>query len=78
MNAGTRLSVYLRDKGRCGLCNRKVDTRNFHLAHDRAASLGGGNNMSNLYVACPWCNVTAGTLSKKQATIKIRRLMNGA
>lgn len=77
MNAGIRLAVYLRDDGQCSLCLGKCDAKNFHLAHDKASSLGGGDNMSNLYIAHPWCNVTAGTLSKKQAQKKIRRLMNG-
>ena len=78
MNSGIRLTVYLRDKGICALCGEKVSPRDFHLGHDRAASLGGGNNEGNLYVAHPWCNVTAGTLSKAQAIRKIRRLLNGS
>lgn len=77
MNAGIRLAVYLRDGGICGLCDRKVDSFNFHLAHDTPKSLGGGDNEGNLYIAHSWCNVTAGTLPKKDARRKIRRLLNG-
>lgn len=78
MNAGIRLSVYLRDKGKCSICGEAVGVRDFHLGHDRARSLGGADNQGNLYVAHPWCNVTAGTLPLAQARKKIRRLLNGS
>lgn len=78
MNAGIRLAVYLRDNGVCGLCGGKVSERDFHLSHDTPRSLGGGDNIGNLYIAHGWCNVTAGTLSKRMAIRKIRRLLNGS
>ena len=55
-----RSVVFKRDKGRCGICRRKVDPANWHLDHIVPISRGGEHSYANVQVAHPFCNVSKG------------------
>lgn len=71
-----RNHVWARDHGICGICDKKADSDNWHLSHDKAKSLGGGDNQSNLFVAHPRCNLFMGPLNRAQGRAKLKRLLS--
>jgi hypothetical protein len=54
------------DVGICVICDCKVSVKDFHCAHDIAASKGGDISVDNLYVACSSCNLSSGTKTYSQ------------
>lgn len=48
--------VYLRDRGRCQICQREVGPREWEADHVVPIARGGGNEITNLRVACRKCN----------------------
>ncbi len=54
------LEVLLRDEGVCGICNERVDPRNFHVDHIVPLSAGGLHGYANVQVAHPRCNMRKG------------------
>lgn len=55
-----RLSVFIREGGRCHICHRKVDPDNFHLEHLWPLAAGGEHSPSNVAIAHPSCNLQKG------------------
>lgn len=55
-----RSVLFRRDKGRCGLCGKKVDPANWHMDHIVPLSQGGEHSYANMQVAHPFCNVSKG------------------
>jgi 5-methylcytosine-specific restriction endonuclease McrA len=47
-------------------CNHVMDVWTFQVAHDVARSLGGSNELSNLYPMCPQCNESMGTTTLEE------------
>lgn len=56
-----RKSVFEKTGGRCYLCNNKISLRSFHVEHEKPLSAGGRNSYSNLFPACPPCNLSKGS-----------------
>lgn len=63
MDAGTRDFVRQRANGRCEYCGFPQDAApyfTFHVEHIRARQHQGGDDPSNLALACPDCNAKKG------------------
>lgn len=52
----TRIEVYNRDHGICGICGGPVDPENITVDHIVPLSRGGKNEMDNYQLACDKCN----------------------
>lgn len=55
-----RRNVYIRDKGRCCYCDRKVSINEFSFDHVLAQSHGGQTTWENIVLACHRCNAKKG------------------
>lgn len=47
---------YQRQKGECYYCHKKV-AKDYHIEHIIPVSRGGSNDISNIVIACPTCNM---------------------
>ncbi len=60
----TLRDVWVQSKKRCGRCKRKWPLEShgtkWHVGHIKAKSLGGKNQVTNLWVECIPCNLSAG------------------
>jgi len=66
-----RKNVWLRDKGRCQFCGRKIDLRDFTLDHVTPRSQGGKTTWQNVVVACLTCNQRKRDRTPQQARMKL-------
>ncbi len=57
----TRHFLYERDGGLCGFCGKPVDPKHFHVDHIKPRAMGGTAEFSNLRIAHPACNISAGS-----------------
>lgn len=55
-----RSAVYIRDGGICHICGGHVGIANFHLDHLVPRSKGGSNDLDNLGLSHPGCNISKG------------------
>ena len=54
--------VYLRDRGICMKCGKRVNKNNFHVDHIIPIANGGDEwDLNNLELSCPECNLQKGT-----------------
>jgi hypothetical protein len=60
VNTARRQDIWLRDQGRCYICQKQVDRFNFELDHLLPISRGGSSDPSNLAVSCRFCNRSRG------------------
>lgn len=51
-----RMTVFQRDEGICGICNKEASVDDFHVDHVVPLSKGGRHNYSNVQTAHPSCN----------------------
>jgi 5-methylcytosine-specific restriction endonuclease McrA len=62
-----RSSVYIRDRGRCQYCSKKVPLKDFTYDHVIPRSKGGTSTWENIVVACVPCNQQKGGRTPKEA-----------
>lgn len=62
--------------GRCAYCQQPFGDK-YHVDHKTPVTRGGGNNIENLHLTCPRCNMIKGTMtheeflaSKKRPVVK--------
>jgi len=60
---------YERDNGRCHICGRRVDSKDWHLDHLIPLSCGGPHSRLNVSVSCPKCNLRRYNSSSAQLRI---------
>lgn len=58
---GLRRAVYERDNGVCRYCGRQLGSDSFTIDHVFPVAKGGGDEESNLVVACRPCNSSKGS-----------------
>lgn len=60
--------VFARDKGKCGICNKKIDpAAPFDIDHVIPLSLGGKHSYANVQISHPVCNRRKGNRVGKKA-----------
>lgn len=47
-------------KGWCAYCDKDISQIQYHVDHVLSLAVGGTNNVNNLALACPTCNLKAG------------------
>lgn len=47
--------------GKCYVCNGDITIHTFHAGHKTSVKNGGTNNINNLEILCPSCNLSMGT-----------------
>lgn len=73
-NSATRKSkILLRDKHRCGYCNRRCTNSNATLDHIIPKSKGGQNIPGNLVTCCQRCNQYKGNRTPEEAGMVLRK-----
>ena len=55
-----RAYVFQRDRGRCHICGKKVDPKDWHLDHLVSLSRSGDHSYRNVAVSHPECNLKKG------------------
>lgn len=55
-------AIFQMQEGLCAYCGQDLRESNYHVEHIIPLSFGGTNNHSNLCLACPKCNLIAGSL----------------
>ena len=48
-------------QGNCYVCNGNISYHTFHAGHKISVKMGGNNNINNLEVLCPSCNLSMGS-----------------
>jgi 5-methylcytosine-specific restriction endonuclease McrA len=66
-----RNNIYLRDKGKCQYCTRKLSKSEFQLEHVTPRAQGGRTNWQNVVVACEPCNQRKQDKTPAQARMKL-------
>lgn len=60
--------IYDRDRGVCGICRRPVAYGEFHVDHIRPTTEGGNNDVGNLRISHPACNIGRG--ARRQVPVR--------
>lgn len=66
-----RVIVWERDGGRCHLCGRKTDPKNWHLDHIVPLARGGEHSYRNVAVSHPICNQRKGAHGSAQLRLGV-------
>lgn len=69
----SRQNVYIRDKGCCCYCGKKVSLSNFTFDHVHPRCLGGKTEWLNVCIACMNCNLKKGGKTLKRSGMKMIR-----
>ena len=67
-----RQNVYLRDKGRCQYCGRKISKSEFTYDHVVPRGQGGVTKWTNVVIACFECNQRKANRTPEQAKMWLR------
>jgi 5-methylcytosine-specific restriction endonuclease McrA len=67
-----RRNVWLRDKGACGYCGKKVQMTEFTFDHVFPRNQGGKTRWENIVVCCPPCNQRKSDKTLEQARMRLR------
>lgn len=60
-------SMLERQKRRCWWCGKKIKGNDYHVDHVIPITRGGSNDIGNLCIACPSCNLRKGARSAGEA-----------
>ena len=69
----SRRNVYIRDKGRCLYCGRKVGLSSFTFDHVRPRWRGGKSEWTNVVVSCMRCNSRKGGKTLERSGLRLLR-----
>jgi len=69
----TRMNVYLRDKGHCMYCGKKVGLNSFSFDHYIPKCQGGRTSWENILICCLRCNSKKGNKPASKFKEPIRR-----
>ena len=66
-----RTNVYIRDKGACQYCNKKLSRNSYTLDHVKPISQGGKSNWLNIVLCCHACNKYKNDMTPEQAGMRL-------
>lgn len=69
----TRTNIFIRDKGKCQYCDKRLNKSRFTVDHVIPRSKGGKSSWENLVCACSKCNTYKGDKSLKEMGIKLKK-----
>lgn len=69
----SRDNIYLRDKGACQYCGRKVSRSDMQYDHVVPRAQGGLTTWANIVVCCHKCNQRKGGRTPEQAGMRLRQ-----
>ena len=55
--------LYLKQKGKCNYCGKKMDIRYFHVDHKTPMARGGADTPANSQLLCAPCNNRKGNMT---------------
>lgn len=61
-----------RQDARCAYC-RTLLPKGYHIDHKMPVSRGGTNDLSNLHLTCPRCNMVKGALTHEEFLVSKKR-----
>lgn len=67
-------ALFKKQRGRCACCREKLGT-SYHRDHIVPLSLGGSNDISNIELLCPQCNIKKGALDPLEWARRNGRLL---
>jgi len=59
-------NLFNNSKGECCYCGEQLTPKSCHVDHKISLSSGGTNNVDNLVISCPRCNLIKSSKSEKQ------------
>jgi 5-methylcytosine-specific restriction endonuclease McrA len=68
----TRTNIYVRDKGRCQYCDKRLNKSRFTIDHVVPKSKGGKTDWNNLVVSCSKCNTKKGDSLLSEINLKLK------
>ena len=68
----TRTNIFIRDRGKCQYCDKRLKKSRFTLDHVIPKSKGGKTDWNNLVVSCSSCNTKKGDELLKDMGIKLK------
>ena len=69
----TRTNIFIRDKGKCQYCDKRLNKSRFTVDHVIPKSKGGKSSWENLVCSCSKCNTYKGDKSLKEMGIKLKK-----
>ena len=68
-----RDALYKKQQGQCFACGVKLQKRFFHIDHKVPVALGGSDEMRNLQLLCPTCNMSKGARPNSEFLREVRQ-----
>ena len=62
--------IFIRDKGRCYYCNKRLTLKESTLDHKLPVKRSGTNTVENVVTSCKWCNQDKGMLTDEEYQYK--------
>ena len=69
----TRTNLFIRDRGKCQYCHKKLNKSRFTIDHVIPRSKGGKTEWENLVVSCARCNTKKGDSLLKDINLKLNK-----
>lgn len=65
-------SMLCRQDARCAYCRELLDGQ-YHIDHKQPVSRGGTNDLENLHITCPRCNMKKGAMTHEEFLVSKKR-----
>mgnify|MGYP003139154920 FL=1 len=69
----TRTNIFIRDKGCCQYCDKKLNKSRFTIDHVIPRAKGGKSTWENLVCSCAKCNAQKGDKTLNELGIKLKK-----
>ena len=69
----TRTNLFVRDRGRCQYCDKRLNKSRFTIDHVIPKSKGGKTDWNNLVVSCSKCNTKKGDSLLKDINLRLNK-----
>lgn len=69
----TRTNLFIRDRGTCQYCTKRLNRSRFTIDHVIPKSKGGKTDWNNLVISCAKCNIKKGDSSLNEMGFKLAK-----